>query len=93
MPAIKLKIDVPEDHQLEVAVHLPEDFPVGPAEIFVRSETAASSEEKAARRREGLRIVDLLRHFERTEEEERILDEFPEFQRQHPVVLSGPMPE
>src|SRR5262245_18691017 len=92
MPALKLKAEVPEDHQLELAVQLPADFPRGPAEVLVQSE-AASAEEKEARRRERLKIVDRLRGFERSEEEALILDEFPEFLQQFPVVLSGPAPE
>jgi hypothetical protein len=35
MHAHKLKITVPQDHQVEI--HLPEDFPPGPAEVIILS--------------------------------------------------------
>jgi hypothetical protein len=50
---------------------------------------AGSTVEKEVRRKEGRRIVALLRTFERTAEEERILDELLEFQRQQKDRITG----
>jgi hypothetical protein len=45
MHAHKLKITVPQDHQVEI--RLPEDFPPGPAEVIVLS---SFSKERESRR-------------------------------------------
>lgn len=91
----KMKIVVPRDHQLEV--HLPADFPLGPAEIVVRS----TSEEETAREnqeipgtpshaaRQMLAVLEELRSVPLTPEDERILDEFESFRRQHPFRLGS----
>ena len=38
MRAHKLKVNVPPDHEL--AIHLPKDFPSGPAEVIVLADAA-----------------------------------------------------
>ena len=44
MHAHKLKVNVPQDHQLEI--HLPEDFPPGPAEVIVLSSSLAGDKQR-----------------------------------------------
>ena len=86
MKAHKLKVTVPEDHQLEI--HLPEDFPSGPAEIIVLTSSSEASSPNE-RQRATLRAIQEIRSFQRTPEEEQILDDFDEFRRQHPVNFSS----
>jgi hypothetical protein len=85
MKAHKLKVTVPEDHQLEI--RLPEDFPSGPAEIIVLT---SSGEEQPLNETQQSMLQSLreLRAFKPTPEEERAVDEFAEFQRQHPISFS-----
>lgn len=58
MQALKLKVVIPEDHEL--VVRIPEDVPAGPAELIVLAETPAAelsperSMEQASRRFEEL---------------------------------------
>lgn len=58
MQALKLKVVIPEDHEL--VVRIPEDVPAGPAELIVLSGTSAPeppsslSVEEASRRFEEL---------------------------------------
>lgn len=85
MQAHKLKVTVPEDHQLEIL--LPDDFPPGPAEVIVLASPSGKSA-VAGNRDLGL-VLDELRSFQRTEEETRVLDDFEEFRRDHPVNLSS----
>ena len=64
------------------------DFPAGPAEVTVLAGPVgvrALSETQ----QEMLRVVEELRAFKPTAEEERVLDEFEEFQRQHPINFSS----
>jgi hypothetical protein len=86
MKAHKQTVTVREDHQLEI--HLPEDFPSGPAEVIV---LAGPSGARALNetQQEMLCVVEELRAFKPTPEEERVLDEFEEFQRQHPINFSS----
>lgn len=42
MQSLKLKVVIPEDHEL--VVQLPEEVPAGPAELTVRVETPAAEE-------------------------------------------------
>jgi hypothetical protein len=86
MKAHKQSVTVREDHQLEI--HLPDDFPSGPAEVIV---LAGSSGLRALNedQQETLRVVQELRAFKPTPEEERVLDEFEEFQRQHPISFAS----
>ena len=86
MKAHKLKVTIPEDHQVEI--RLPEDFPAGPAEVIVLASTTGGKEDEEARPA-MLRSLEKLRALELTPEEERILDEFDEFRQQHPIDLSS----
>ncbi len=86
MQAHKMKVTVPEDHQLEI--RLPRDFPSGPAEIIV---LAVPPGEGAQKRDSGklLKVLESLRSMERTEEEERVLEDFDRFQQAHPFDLAS----
>ena len=86
MQAHKQTVTVPEDHQLEI--HLPEDFPAGPAEVIVLA-SPSETQELDETRQEMLRVVQKLRTFKPTPEEDRVVDEFEEFQRQHPINFSS----
>jgi hypothetical protein len=81
-----MKVTVPEDHQLEI--RLPPDFPAGPAEIIV---LAASSIEGAQRRDSGelLAALESLRSMKRTEDEERVLEDFDRFRQANPFDLAS----
>jgi hypothetical protein len=84
-----LRVTIPTDHRLEVEVRLPEDFPPGPAElILLAGSPKGSLTETASEAASGaLQILGELRSFERTEEEERVLEDFEAFRREHPVRL------
>jgi hypothetical protein len=79
MQAHKMKVTVPEDHQLEI--RLPKDFPAGPAEVIFLAGPPRGKEIGGAQR-DMLKALQKLRSLERTPEEERILDEFEEFRQQ-----------
>ncbi|HYG62672.1 MAG TPA: hypothetical protein VEL74_08825 [Thermoanaerobaculia bacterium] len=53
MHAHKLKVNVPPDHQIEI--HLPEDFPQGPAEVIV---LASVAERRSGAREAGIRSLE-----------------------------------
>jgi hypothetical protein len=85
MQAHKQTVTVTDDHQLEI--RLPEDFPSGPAEVIV---LASPDAEALSRSRQGMmKALQELRDLELTPDEERVLDEFDEFQRQHPINFSS----
>lgn len=86
MQAHKMKVTVPEDHQLEI--RLPRDFPSGPAEIIV---LASPSDERTQKRASGelLAALEGLRSMERTEEEERVLEDFDRFRQSNPFDLDS----
>jgi hypothetical protein len=84
--AHKLKITVPESHRLEI--RLPDDFPSGPAEVIVLAAPKAK-DFLAESQRDMLLALDELRTLQRTEEEERVLDEFEQFRQEHPFNLSS----
>ncbi|HEY0553331.1 MAG TPA: hypothetical protein VGG20_03640 [Thermoanaerobaculia bacterium] len=79
------KVTVPEDHQLEI--HLPSDFPAGPAEVIVLA--SSGSKTLSASQKDMVLALEELKALKLTPEEERILDEFEEFQQQHPINLSS----
>ncbi|HKV11655.1 MAG TPA: hypothetical protein VJ725_26150 [Thermoanaerobaculia bacterium] len=85
MRAHKLKVTIPQDHQLEIAVRLPEDFPPGPAEVIVLAGPGEKSREEV--KRDALAVVEEIRSLRLTEEEEKILGDFEEFRKSHPVRL------
>jgi len=85
MHAHKLQITVPRDHDREISVRLPDDFPSGPAEVIVLAgprDTAWPPQPTAAA------LAELL-SFEGTPEEEKVLDDFESFQREHPFSLKS----
>lgn len=84
MLAHKMKVTVPEDHELEI--RLPEDFPAGPAEVIVLADSAARSPLEASQR-DMLAVLNELRTSKPTEEERRVLDEFEQFRQEHPFDL------
>jgi len=84
----KLNVTIPNDHQLEIAVRLPEDFPPGPAEVIVQADPSTERTLDGSRKA-ALALVDELRSLQRTEEEENLLDEFADFQREHPFRLTS----
>jgi hypothetical protein len=86
MQAHRQTVTVPEDHQLEI--RLPADFPAGPAEVIVLA-GPSEAQELDETRQEMLQVVQKLRAFKPTPEEERVVDEFEEFQRQHPINFSS----
>jgi hypothetical protein len=86
MKAHKQAVTVREDHQLEI--HLPEDFPPGPAEVIVLA-GPSGARARTETQQEKLRVVKELRAFKPTPEEERVLDEFEEFRRRHPISFSS----
>ena len=87
MRAHKVSVTVPEDHRLEV--HLPEEFPAGPAELIVLAATEEATTEQNGQRRPMTEVIAELRSIQPTEEEERILDELETFRRDHPFHLSS----
>jgi hypothetical protein len=88
MQAHRMKVTIPENHQLEIAVRLPEDFPSGPAEVIVLAEPPEAKTRDEIRQQQ-LALIDELRHVKRSEEEERVLDEFEEFRRTHPFRIES----
>lgn len=89
MKAHKLKVTVPEDHQLEIS--LPEDFPAGPAEVTIVA--GATGEHRPEETQQSmLRIVKELRSFKTTPEEERALEDLEEFRERNPIRFSS-LPE
>lgn len=85
MQAHKQTVTVPEDHQLEI--RLPADFPAGPAEVIVLA--SPSTKALSDRQQDMLKALQELQELQLTPEEERVLDEFDEFQRQHPINFSS----
>jgi hypothetical protein len=85
MHAYKLQVTVPKDHDREISVHLPDDFPSGPAEVIV---LAAPRNADRPPQSTAAALKELL-SFQRTPEEEKILDDFESFQREHPFSLNS----
>ena len=85
MHAHKLKVTIPEDHRLKLAVDLPADFPPGPAEVIVL--TAATQPSDGVQQQ--LAVVEEIRSTALTREEEEILDGFESFRREHPFRLNS----
>ncbi|HSS52805.1 MAG TPA: hypothetical protein VLX28_28005 [Thermoanaerobaculia bacterium] len=89
MHAHKLQVTVPEDHDLEISVHLPDDFPSGPAEVIVLAAPQGASRNAGRSPQSTAAALKELLSFQRTPEEEKILDDFESFQREHPFSLSS----
>jgi hypothetical protein len=85
MHAHKLQVTVPEDHGREIAVRLPDDFPSGPAEVIVITD----SQSPDLRSPQPRTTIEKLRSFHRTSEEDKVLDDFDAFRREHPFRLDS----
>jgi hypothetical protein len=81
----KLQINVPENHDREISIPLPDDFPSGPAEVIVLAAPHKASRPPALT---TSALAELL-SFQRTPEEEKVLDDFESFQRVYPFSLSS----
>ena len=86
MKAHKMRVTIPEDHEVEI--RLPEDFPAGPAEVIVLAGSPGGKESGEAQS-DMMRSLERLRALQLTPEEERILNEFEEFRQQHPIDFSS----
>jgi hypothetical protein len=89
MHAYKLQVTVPKDHDREISVHLPDDFPSGPAEVIVLADSRRVSRSAARPPQPTAAALKDLLSFKRTPEEEKILDDFDSFQREHPFSLNS----
>ncbi len=91
MQALKLLVDLPDDHQL--SVRLPEDLPSGPAEIIVlvpAGKPRECVENNATQANQALLdAIEELRTLRRTVEEEQVLADFEAFREAHPFRLSS----
>lgn len=83
MRAHRVKVTIPEDHQLQVKVSLPPDFSPGAGELIVLAPVGA----EAKRREEALAAIAELRSIQLTPYEQEVLDGFEDFQREHPFSL------
>ena len=88
--AHKLKVTIPKNHRLKLAVDLPADFPAGPAEVIVLGTTSQPTDETDAERlQQQLAVLDEIRSTALTSEEEEVLDGFESFRREHPFRLAS----
>ena len=81
----RIKVTVLEDHRLEI--RLPDEFPIGPAEVTVLTD-AAPEWSRAQATAESLAALEELKQLKLTPEEQRILDDFESFREEHPFELS-----
>jgi hypothetical protein len=89
MHAYKLQVTVPEDHCREIAVHLPDDFPAGPAEVIVLADLQNAPRSAGTLHQPTAAALAELLAYQATPEEEKVLDEFEAFQREHPFRLDS----
>lgn len=89
MHAHKLRVTIPTDHRLEIAVDLPADFPSGPAELIVLASPSRPTNGVESRHTQSLAILDELHSTELTKQEEDVLEEFESFRREHPFRLAS----
>lgn len=89
MHAHKLRITIPEEPNREIAVHLPDDFPAGPAEVIVLAGAQKSTRDADRQYQPTTAALDELLSFEATPEEAEILEDFESFQKEHPFRLSS----
>ena len=87
MHAHKLKVTIPKDHRLVIAVDLPADFPAGPAELIVLASPSRPFNGVESRQPQSLAILDEIHSLELTSREEDILEDFERFRREHPFRL------
>jgi len=88
MQAHKLQITIPENHAGEISIYLPDDFPSGPAEVIVLS-NAQNALRDARPSQPTAAALAVLLSFQATPEEEKVLDDFESFQREHPFSLNS----
>ena len=86
MAAHRVKVNVLADHRLEI--RLPDEFPVGPAEVTILAERAGA-ESLSPAAGEVLAALEELQQLRLTPDEERILDEFERFRQEHPFELAS----
>ena len=92
MHAHKLQVTVPTDHDREISVRLPDDFPPGPAEVIVLADSLNAQGDVSRQSRPTEAALGALREFlsfQATPEEEKVLDDFDSFQREHPFSLNS----
>ena len=70
-------------------MRLPEDLPVESTKTSVQTDPKAE-ETVDGSHQAALALVDEFRSLQRTEEEENLLDEFDDFQREHQFRLNSP---
>jgi hypothetical protein len=92
MQTHKLQITIPENHDGEISIHLPDGFPSGPADVIVVSSSQNPLRESARRPQSTATGLKELLSFQRTPEEEKVLDDFELFQREHPLSLNSLCP-
>ena len=81
MHAHKLRVTIPTDHRLEIAVDLPADCPPGPAELIVLASPSRPAHPQF------FAVLDEIHSTELTEQEEEILEGFERFRSEHPFRL------
>jgi len=77
--AHKLQVTIPEEPDREIAVHLPDDFPAGPAEVIVLTGSQEPARDVDRPYQPTLEALEELLSFEATPEEEKILEDFESF--------------
>ena len=89
--AHKLQVTVPEESNREIAVHLPDDFPDGPADVIVLAGSQNPDADRSYQPTED--SLEELLSFEATTEEEKILEDFESFRRSiHSASVVSPEP-
>jgi len=86
MNAHKLRVTIPQDHDREISVRLPDDFPAGPAEVIVLADARSSLPDVG--QPTAAALAELLA-FQPTAEEEKVLDDFESFREEHPFRLDS----
>ena len=89
MHAHKLQITIPEESGREIAVRLPDDFPAGPAELIVLASPQKPARDADHPYQPTTAALNELLSFEATPEEEKVLEDFESFRKEHPFRLSS----
>lgn len=84
MHAHRVNVTIPADGVREITVRLPEDMPPGPAEVIVLAESRTRDDRA---QEQMLAALTALRDLPRTADEERVLQGFEDFRREHPIRL------
>lgn len=82
----RIRVTILEDHRLEI--RLPDEFPLGPAEVTVLTGDPLESAPVDASV-EMLAALEELKSQRLSPEEERILDELESFRSEHPFDLAS----